>query len=70
MVTSGVAKHLSPEEYYYVNGEGERVISVAESVGLQLKIEITHPEYILFGDEVGNDITQENEGLVAGKKLV
>ena len=69
MVTSGVAKHLAPEEYYYVNEKGERVISVEESVGLQVRIEITHPEYIIFGDKVGTDITQKNDGHVSGQKL-
>ena len=52
MVRAGVAKKLEPHEYYYVNGKGDRV-SMEESVGLQVKIEVIHPEYILFGDEVG-----------------
>ena len=33
MANSGVAKHLAPEEYYYLNEKRERVISVEESVG-------------------------------------
>ena len=39
-------------------------------MGLKIKVEITHPEWILFGDEVGSTISQKDYGHVAGKKVV
>ena len=59
MVCAGVAKNLAAENYYYVNNKGEKVGSKEESVGLQVKIEVTHPEWILFGDDVGTYISQK-----------
>ena len=41
-----------------------------ESVGLQVKIEVTHSEWFLFGDKVGIDISQINDGNVGGQKIV
>ena len=56
MVKAGVARNLLPSEFYYVNEKGEKVGKKIESVGLQVKIEVTHPEWILFGDEVGDGV--------------
>ena len=70
MVTAGVACQLSPSEFYYVNGEGETVDKQIASVGLKVKIEITHPEWIIFGDEVGTDLNMKDDGNVAGQKFV
>ena len=70
MVKSGVARQLSPSECYYVNCEGERVDKQKESVGLKVNIEITHPEWIIFGDEVGTDINMKDDGNVGGQKFV
>jgi len=69
MVRSGVAKQLEPHKHYYVNDKGE-IVSKEESVGLQVKIDVIHPEYILFGDEVGTEISQKNYGNVGGQKFV
>ena len=38
MVRSGVTKHLAPDDYYYLNKDGEKVDSKEESVGLQVKV--------------------------------
>ena len=70
MVKAGVAKYLLPEDYYYVNDQGEKVESESESVGALVKIEVTHPQWILFGDEVGTDISQKNDGNVGGQRFV
>ena len=35
-----------------------------------MKIEITHPEWLLFGDEVGTNISQHDDGHVGGTKFV
>ena len=66
MVRAGVAKALAPEDYYYVDDKGEKVSSKEESIGLLVEIELMHPEWILFGDEVGTDISQKNDGNVGG----
>ena len=70
MVKAGVARTLFPSEFYYVNEKGEKVGKKIESVGLQVKIEVTHPEWILFGDEVGTDINMKDDGHVGGQKFV
>lgn len=70
MVRAGVAKVLSPEDRYYVDDKGQRVSSKEESVRLQVKVEVTHPEWILFGDKVGTNISQKNDGAVGGQKFV
>ena len=70
MVKAGVAKYLLLEDYYYVNDQGEKVESESESVGALVKIEVTHPQWILFGDEVGTDISQKNYGNVGGQRFV
>ena len=70
MVEAGVARWLLPSEHYYVNEEGEKVESEKDSVGLKVEVEITHPEWILFGDEVGTDISQKDDGNVGGQKFV
>ena len=70
MVNAGVARWLPDSEQYYVNDEGEKVESALDSVGLKVEVEITHPEWILFGDEVGTDISQKDDGNVGGQKFV
>ena len=35
-----------------------------------MTIEITHPEWILFGDECGADISQKQDGNVGGSKYL
>ena len=70
MVKDGVAKFLLPEDYYYVNDQGEKVESESESVGALFKIEVTHPQWILFGDEVGTDISQKDDGNVGGQRFI
>ena len=70
MVNAGVARWLPISEHYYVNDEGEKVESVGDSIGLKVEVEITHPEWILFGDKVGTDISQKDDGNVGGQKFV
>ena len=70
MVKDGVSHQLHPSEYYYVNAEGEKVECETSGVGLQVKIEIKNPQWILFGDEVGTDISMKDDGHVGGQKFV
>jgi len=70
MVASGVARRLSPAEHYWVDKNGETIESESDACGLKVEIEITHPEWIIFGDEVGTDISQKDDGHVGGQKFV
>ena len=68
MVRAGVAKELAPDNYYFVNDKGQ-IVSTKEELGrLQVKIEVNHR--ILFGDGVGIDISQKNDGDIGGQKFV
>ena len=53
-----------------MNGDGEIVKSRDEAVGLKVTVEITHPQWIIFGDEVGTDLSQKEDGHVGGQKFV
>ena len=70
MVNVGVVKWLTPSQHYFVDEEGEQTESENDAVGLKIKVEITHPEWILFGDEVGSNISQKGDGHIAGQKIV
>lgn len=52
-----------------MNENGETVDSSA-GVGLKVKVQIIHPEWLLFGDEVGTDMSQKNDGSVGGQLFV
>ena len=69
MANAGVARWLPSSKHYYVNDEGEKVESEGD-VGLKVTVEITHPEWILFGDEVGVDISQKDDGNIGEQKFV
>ena len=70
MINSGVARRLPESEHYWTNENGERVESENDAVGMKIEVEITYPEWILFGDEVGTDISQKDDGHVGGQKFV
>lgn len=69
-VDAGVARKLPEEEHYWVNDKGERVDNEEEAVGCKVTIELTHPQMVLFGDEVGTDVCQEDDGHVGGQTFV
>jgi hypothetical protein len=66
MVEAGLAKNLSVEEQSWVNHYGDRVETGEEAFGSKIEVDITHPEWILFGDQVGTDINQKEDGQIAG----
>ena len=70
MIESGIAKPLSPDQYYYVDYNGEKVEKELESVGALVKVEVTYPGWIFFGDEVDTDISQKNDGHNTVQKFV
>jgi len=61
---------LPPSEQYWINDDGERVDSAESGVGMKIKVEITHPQWLLFGDKVGTDIIQKDDGHVGGQKCI
>ena len=70
MIASGLACRLPESEQYFVNKDGEVVESENEAFGKKVIVEITHPKWILFGDEVGTDISMKDDGHVGGQKFV
>jgi len=69
-VDAGVAVRLPEDEHYWVNEEGERVETEAESAGCKVTVDLIHPEYVIFGDEVGTDVCQEEDGHIGGQTYV
>ena len=67
---TGVTEPLVPEHYYYITEYGETVDSKDESISFQATIEITNPNWILFGDELDTDTLQKKNGNVGGQKCV
>ena len=53
-----------------VDINGERTDSKSDAFGLKVKVDITHPEWIIFGDEVGIDISQKDDSQVDGQTFV
>ena len=70
MINAGIAVELPEEEQYWVDKDGEELDSDENAVGLKVKVRITHPEWLLFGDEVGTDISQKDDGHVGGQRFV
>ena len=69
-VYAGVAIRLPEHEHYWVNDNGERVETEAESAGCKVTVELIHPEMVIFGDEVGTDVCQEEDGHIGGQTYV
>ena len=59
MVDAGLARSLSIEEQFWVNHCGDRVETEEEAFGSKIDVDITHPEWILFGD-------QKEDGQIGG----
>ena len=57
MIDAGLARILSEEEQYWVGKNGEQVECEKDYVGKKVSIKITHPEWIIFVDEVGTNIS-------------
>jgi hypothetical protein len=66
MVDAGVARNLPIDEQFWTYNLREIVQTEVEVLGCKIDIDIEHPEWILFGDEVGTDISQKNDGQIAG----
>jgi len=62
MVSSNVAIKL--DDPVWLNKENKIVQCKEEAFGRQTQYYITHPEYIVFVDEVGDNTSQKNDGQV------
>ena len=60
MIAAGIAVALPPPEQYWINDDGERIDSAESGVGMKIKVEITHPQWLLFGEKVSTDISQKD----------
>jgi hypothetical protein len=49
-----------------LNRCGDRVKTEEEAFGSKIGVDITHLKWILFGDEVGTEINQKENGQIAG----
>ena len=70
MISAGLARRLAPSEQYWIDKNGDKVHNEENAVGLKVEVEITHPDWIIFGDEVGIDICMKDDGHVGGQKFV
>ena len=55
MVDAKAATPLEESDYYFINRSGSRVKTEKEASGHHIKHSPSHPQYVLFGDEVGTD---------------
>ena len=56
MVDSGIAINLPESEWYWIDNNSERVHNEEDAVGHIITIEITHPNWLLFGDKVRSEL--------------
>ena len=62
MVDEKVATPLDESDYYFINRAGSRFNTEEEDVVHHIKHCLSHPRYALFGDEVGTDTNQMDDG--------
>ena len=60
------AVRLPEDKYHYVDASGNRTTK-GNAAGRLVKYKITHPEWILHGDEVGTAMCQEDDGPIGGQ---
>jgi len=68
MVDAGVAVKLDAAAWF--NKDGNEAPTEENSVGRQSSYKLTHPDLVLFMDEVGDNTSQNNDGNVGGQKLL
>ena len=68
MEIAGVAKKLPQPEWQ--NGKGEKVSNKEDAVGEKVEYQLTHPDHILYVDEVGNNTCQKEDGGKGGQKML
>lgn len=67
MVKAKIAVTLPEAEHYWVDADGNIVDSEDKAAGHKCTIDLIHPEWLLFGDEVGTDMAQDEDGHIGGQ---
>ena len=67
MIDARIAEHLPEEEGYWVDEHGNKVEKEEDAAGHKCTAKLIHPEYLLFGDEVGTDTAQDKDGHIGGQ---
>lgn len=67
MLDAGIASNLPEEEQYWVDSFGNEVFCEEEAAGHNCTMKLDYPEWLLFGDEVGTDTAQDDDGHVGGQ---
>ena len=67
MIDAGIAQRLPEDEHYWVDESGEVVDAEDKAAGHKCTIKLTHPDWLLFGDEVGTDTAQDQDGHIGGQ---
>ena len=62
MLDAKVSTPLDESEYYFINISGSRAKTEEEAAVYHIKHHISHPQHVLFGDEVGTDTNQMEDG--------
>ena len=68
MVAAGVAEHLN--EKVWMDIDGNLCLSEEEAFGEKVDTVVTHPDFLLFVDEVSNNTNQKNDGPKGGEKVL
>ena len=70
MAEAGIARHLPEEEQYWVDTASAIVDSEEKAAGLKCTIKLEHPQWLLFGDEVGTNTAQDGDGHIGGQTYI
>ena len=69
-VDAKVSTPMDGSEYYFLNISGSRVKTEEEAAGHQIKHRLSHPQYVMFGYEVGTDTNQMEDGKNGGQRYI
>ena len=67
MVHAGIAEELAVEDQYFIDANNNLVDTEKEAAGHKCELKLKHPSWLLFGDEVGTDTSQEEDGNISGQ---
>ena len=69
-VDAKVATPMEESEYYFFNRPRIRFKTEEEAAGNQIKHRLSHPQYVMFGYEVGTDTNQMEDGKNGGQRYI
>jgi hypothetical protein len=70
MVAAGVAMLLPGSAQYYMGADGDVGLTKEAAYGMKIDIDVNYPQWIMFGDEVGTDICQKDDGQIGGTNYI